>query len=318
MNIATWANGVNQFITDETNYTLGKNAVKTENQSNNPFSESVNTCMIAPKTFNVKMSFDFVKPIIGDKTELDLFTDWFSFTVMNGSVPFEFPKIGDNTKMAVYKITNSPSFSKSGLSQTVSMEWTEYLTEPILMKFNKSVPSMLTPVEDGKVLLSLTDIPTNVPSVSTYDFKISDDDGVTYEQLTINAIRPQAYSYKNYLCMFNKMQSTGTYTVKCSEKDIFVLDFDGIIKAADYIDIGTVIHYVSLVDCTAAIFAQNLYAEIMAETSITSLFNVSRNGSEIKFERKTSGAGTLPAITFSSSTATQKFDNYNVIARYSV
>ena len=133
-----WPTDVNRIIIDSSTFTLGENAVKSDELE----SGLKNTVMkggYAPDRYNVTMSFNWVDVIPGrGRTEFELFTEWYKYRHKFGSVPFEFPKLlySSNTGIKIYdtvdkreglveyyKITSSVPGKKSGDEIEINMTW---------------------------------------------------------------------------------------------------------------------------------------------------------------------------------------------------
>lgn len=229
MNVIGWASNVNQIISDETSYSMGTNALKTESVQGSAVEESVNTCIIAPKVYNVKMSFDYSVHDSNGKTELDRFQEWYEAGTRNGAIAFEFPKIGDKNRICIYRITSAPSFSKSGLSQTVTMTWKEVPTDIIQISFAPASPDSILHVTNGEFILELTDIPNSVPLTTTYTYKIqkkgSGGSWGTAVALPITRVLPDTYNAKDYTCNYTAISDAGIYKVICDGYPSVAMEF---------------------------------------------------------------------------------------------
>ena len=139
-----WPTNVNRIILDETTINVGKDATVSETiKSGRKRSElSGSYC---PDEFPVVMDFEAddnqeVCDVYGqyvmtlDRTEHQIFTDWFKYSSKYGTIPFEFPKIvytpgkGYSTLdgvMGRYRITSSLDMGKSGTCQRIKMTWEE-------------------------------------------------------------------------------------------------------------------------------------------------------------------------------------------------
>lgn len=133
-----WATNVNRIILDSTTISMGENATRSDEMESG-YKRTVQKNAFCPDKFSVKMSFDWVNKIEGtNKTEYQLFTDWYKYRHKYGAVPFEFPEIlysadtgiwindSDlNSSYAVeyYKITSAVESAKSGEHVEVTMTW---------------------------------------------------------------------------------------------------------------------------------------------------------------------------------------------------
>ncbi len=146
-NYIGWASHVNRVILSSTNITSGENATDTENLSSGGKRTVLKSGYI-PDKYNVQMEFEWEQPVkiynsqgqitqVLDKTEYQLFMDWYKYQHKFGSIPFEFPKIiyspqsgirvvdngYNNREVEYYRITSAVQGQKSGTKVAVNMTW---------------------------------------------------------------------------------------------------------------------------------------------------------------------------------------------------
>lgn len=136
-NYIGWPTNVNRVILDSTTIKLGDNALKVD-ELENGHKRSRQRSAISTEEYSVVMDFDWVNKVGStNKTELELFYDWFKYKHKCGSVPFEFPKIllspvtgirvydevSGNYAVEYYKITSAVEGKKSGQCVEVNMTW---------------------------------------------------------------------------------------------------------------------------------------------------------------------------------------------------
>lgn len=140
-----WPSHVNKIILSQSTMSFGDGALKTDELEGGGKRSHLKGAF-TPDKFNVVMEFegsDMVKYIQGNteitlnKTELQLFLEWYKYTHKYGEVPFEFPKIVyspqtgvkcvddtfGNTQVEYYKITSAVEGSKNGTQLQLKMTW---------------------------------------------------------------------------------------------------------------------------------------------------------------------------------------------------
>lgn len=141
-----WASHVNKVIFSDTTLTFGENATRTDELESGGKKTSLKGSYV-PDKFNVTMLFEADENvsytdvnenrITLDKTEFQLFIEWYKYRHKYGTVPFEFPKIVyspqtgikviddklGNTLVEYYKITSAVEGSKLGSLVQVKMTW---------------------------------------------------------------------------------------------------------------------------------------------------------------------------------------------------
>lgn len=141
-----WASHVNKVILKDTTLTFGTDALQTEeiNSGGKRVSLKGSYC---PDKFSVVMDFEADENlsylnadnevVTLDKTEFQLFLEWYKYKHKYGAVAFEFPKItyspqtgikviddnSNNTLVEYYRITSSLDCSKIGTRVQVRMTW---------------------------------------------------------------------------------------------------------------------------------------------------------------------------------------------------
>lgn len=136
-NYIGWPIGVNQIILDSSTIKLGDNALKVD-ELENGHKRTMMRGAVTPEEYSIVMDFNWVDTVEGtDKTELQLFYDWYKYRHKYGSVPFEFPKILYSPMTGIkvvdehnafsyveyYKITSAIEGRKSGHCVEVTMTW---------------------------------------------------------------------------------------------------------------------------------------------------------------------------------------------------
>ena len=137
-NYIGWAAGVNRIILDSVQFSVGENAVKTDDLESGG-KRTVRKGMYVPDKFTVSMDFNWLEKVGNTgKTEYQLFLDWYKYKHKFGAVPFEFPRIlySSNTGILIYdaenqnksyteyyKITSAVAGQKSGECVRVNMSW---------------------------------------------------------------------------------------------------------------------------------------------------------------------------------------------------
>lgn len=134
-----WPTDVNRTILDSTTFTFGENATKSD-ELENGLKRTVLKGGYNPDKYSVVMTFNWMKkiPHRNNKTEFQLFVDWYKYQHRYGSVPFEFPKLlyASNTGIQVYdkvderegvaeyyRIVSATQGKKSGEEVEVNMTW---------------------------------------------------------------------------------------------------------------------------------------------------------------------------------------------------
>lgn len=140
-----WASHVNRVILSQTTFTVGEGATKTDELEGGGKRTRLKGAFCADK-YSVVMEFNCDEKVTYaqggtvyqlNKTELQLFWEWYKYKHQYGTVPFEFPKIiyspqsgiksqddeYANTQVEFYKITSAVEGTKSGHYMQVKMTW---------------------------------------------------------------------------------------------------------------------------------------------------------------------------------------------------
>lgn len=193
-----WPTDVNRIILDSTSITFGESATKSD-ELESGIKRTILKGSFTPDKYNVTMSFDWLHKIPGrNKTEYELFTDWYKYKHKYGSVPFEFPKIllASNTGVAIYdtvdkregsveyyRINSAVQGKKSGEEVEVSMTWENVYT---------GVVSVDTPLPEA------VGIQANPNYVDIFFSAVSDTAPI-HEQFTVeidgSAVTPNGFCY---------------------------------------------------------------------------------------------------------------------------
>lgn len=136
-NYIGWQSYVNKIILSTSTINSGENATVTENLESGGKRTELKGGYISDK-YNVVMEFECDELIDSvNKSEYQLFMEWYKYKHKYGSVPFEFPKIlyspqsgitildnsYNNTAVEYYKITSAVQGQKSGSKIQVNMTW---------------------------------------------------------------------------------------------------------------------------------------------------------------------------------------------------
>lgn len=141
-----WASNVNKIILSQSTFNMGEGATKTEELGGGS-KKSILSGSFCPDKFSITMEFQadekvkYKKPdgttVQLNKTEFQLFQEWYKYKHKYGTVPFEFPKIYyspqsgikhqddeyGNTQVEYYKITSAIEGSKVASWVQVKMTW---------------------------------------------------------------------------------------------------------------------------------------------------------------------------------------------------
>lgn len=141
-----WASHVNKIILKDTTLTFGNDALQTDEIDSGGKRASLKGSY-CPDKFSVVMTFEADenlsyttsdnKTVTLDKTEFQLFLEWYKYKHKYGAIPFEFPKItyspqtgikviddsSNNKIVEYYRITSSLECSKVGTMVQVRMTW---------------------------------------------------------------------------------------------------------------------------------------------------------------------------------------------------
>ena len=228
-----WPSNVNRVILDETTISVGKDATVSETlKCGRKRSELAGS--FCPDVFSVVMDFEAddnqkVYDIDGqyvttlDRTEHQLFTDWFKYKAKYGTVPFEFPKIvytpgkGYSTEqgvMGMYRITSSLEMGKSGTCQRLRMTWEEVFSGDVTVEAEGDLANGVSQITEEYLDVVFSTIGDTSP-VKT-DFSLTDTVSGTDTSLTIKAYCfDGAYTARLY---YNKL-SAGEHTVTVTYKN---------------------------------------------------------------------------------------------------
>lgn len=141
-----WASHVNKIILSDSTLTFGENATRSDELEAGGKKTSLKGSFV-PDKFAVVMYFEADENVSYtdsdgnvvalNKTEFQLFVEWYKYRHKYGTVPFEFPKIVyspqtgikvlddnfNNTLVEYYKITSAVEGSKVGTTIQVHMTW---------------------------------------------------------------------------------------------------------------------------------------------------------------------------------------------------
>lgn len=140
-----WASHVNRVILSQTTFTIGDGATKTDELEGGGKKTRLKGAFCADK-YSVVMEFNCDEKVSYtqdgtvyqlNKTELQLFWEWYKYKHQYGTIPFEFPKIiyspqsgiksqdddYANTQVEYYKITSAVEGTKTGHYMQVKMTW---------------------------------------------------------------------------------------------------------------------------------------------------------------------------------------------------
>lgn len=187
-----WATGVNRTIYDDTSFTFGDNALKSD-ELENGLKRSRKRSAFNPDKYPVKMVFDWVNEVVlhtydingnydpaldihTGKTEFQLFTEWYKYQHKYGSVPFEFPRIlysqntgitvvdehANNYSVEYYKITSAVNGQKSGEGIEVNMTWESVYGG--IVEITADTPAIVGIVANRKYMdVMFSNVSTNAP-----------------------------------------------------------------------------------------------------------------------------------------------------------
>ena len=221
-----WPIGVNRTVLDATTISVGDDAQK-KDELEDGHKISIQKSAYIPERFNVKMSFDWETPVEGtNKTEYQLFTEWYKYKHKYGTVPFEFPNIlyssetgipyidplsGETQYTQFYKITTALEGSKSGGHVAVNMTWEAVYSGVVSIETPEpSVDSL----DAHKTYLDViySDIGSTAP-VST-DFTLYKKVNSTYQEVTITGF---AFDGISTVRLYHESINSGTFTVAISD-----------------------------------------------------------------------------------------------------
>lgn len=182
-----WPSHVNRIILADTTMSIGKDAVVSESlKSGKKRSELAGS--FCPDVFSVVMDFeadDYLEIpdynneglITLDRTEHQIFTDWYKYRIKYGTVPFEFPKIvytpgkGYSTLdgvMGLYKITSAFESSKSGSCQRVKMTWEEAFSGDVTVEAESAAINGITAITKDYIDVTFSAVAEDAPVSSLF------------------------------------------------------------------------------------------------------------------------------------------------------
>lgn len=182
-----WPTNVNRIILDETTISVGKDATVSETlKSGRKRSELAGA--YCPDVYPVVMDFEAddnqkVYDINGqyittlDRTEHQLFTDWYKYSSKYGTIPFEFPKIvytpgkgysTDDGVMGLYKITSSAEMGKSGTCQRVKMTWEEVFSGDVTVEAESAAINGITAITKDYIDVTFSAVAEDAPVSSLF------------------------------------------------------------------------------------------------------------------------------------------------------
>lgn len=180
MSVISWRTDVNTKILDSTSITIGENAW-VEDSSSNGYKMRRAKSLVNSNKFQVTMDFNWLDKDKNGDSEFDRFCNWYKFRHEYGSNPFYFESIerfningpvlasDGNPLMCQYVITSAPSFQKSGFCMRCTMTWEEVYSGIIQVNTPTfAVDALLA--ERGKLYLTFTAIPEEIPNIETFDF----------------------------------------------------------------------------------------------------------------------------------------------------
>lgn len=238
-----WASHVNRVILSQTTFTIGDGATKTDELEGGGKKTRLKGAFCADK-YSVVMEFNCDEKVSYtqdgtvyqlNKTELQLFWEWYKYKHQYGTIPFEFPKIiyspqsgiksqdddYANTQVEYYKITSAVEGTKTGHYMQVKMTWESVYGGVI------SIPKQTPNVVGGVAYKNHIDIyfsvigkaePTS-SNFSLYKSTTKDQVGVLENKVTITGFYFDGVSVAR---LYYSDLSVGTYYFVFS-----ILDYDG-------------------------------------------------------------------------------------------
>lgn len=192
-----WASHVNKVILSDTTLTFGENATRTDELESGGKKTSLKGSFV-PDKFNVVMYFEadenasYTEPngniVTLDKTEFQLFIEWYKYRHKYGTVPFEFPKIvyspqtgikviDDNLKntfVEYYKITSAVEGSKVGSLIQVKMTWESVYGGVITISSDKPAIKGISKLTSNYIDITFSQIADTEPTKDYFALYIDD------------------------------------------------------------------------------------------------------------------------------------------------
>ena len=217
-----WPTNVNRIILSETTISVGKDAIVNETlKSGRKRSELAGS--FCPDVFSVTMDFEADTPKADlDKTEYQLFTEWYKYRCKYGSVPFEFPEIVYSPQSGfypeplgrtnIYKITSAVECGKSGTCQRIRMTWESVYSGGIQVITEGATvgENCITGLTKDYLEITFTSMGTNAPTLQNFTVYKTPDGG-TQSAVTVKSLAyDNAYTVRLY---FQTPLTAGSYTV---------------------------------------------------------------------------------------------------------
>ena len=223
-----WPTHVNRVILSETKINIGTNARNEETlKSGGKRSELAGA--FCPDIYTVTMDFEAdskVKiknpsgQVIGqlNKTEYQLFVEWFKYKHRFGLIPFEFPKIiyspqsgiyslDQGSEVEYYKITSVVECVKSGSCMRITMTWQSVYGGQVMILEDSASINGITKVTNQYIDITFSSISDTAPTQLLFTLYIDDE-----EQEISGFFYDDAYTVRLY---FEELQS-GTHTFSFS------------------------------------------------------------------------------------------------------
>lgn len=233
-----WASHVNKVILSDTSLTFGENATDTDELSSGGKKTRLKSSYV-PDKFSVVMAFEADdnvsytdsdgNTVTLDKTEFQLFVEWYKYKHKYGTVPFEFPKIvyspqtgikiyDDNSNSSLveyYKITSAVEGSKSGTMIQVTMTWESVYGG--IVNIASSTPSVkgIEKATTEYIDIVFSEISDTEPTKDLFTLYINDT-----ENDIVGFYFDGAYTARVY---FEEIADSGTYTISFA-----ISDYDGL------------------------------------------------------------------------------------------
>lgn len=239
-----WPTNVNRIILSETTISVGKDALVNETlKSGRKRSELAGS--FCPDVFSVTMDFEADTPKANlNKTEYQLFTEWYKYRCKYGSVPFEFPEIVYSPQSGfypeplgrtnIYKITSAVECGKSGTCQRIRMTWESVYSGGIQVVTEGATvgENCITGLTKDYLEITFTSMGTNAPTLQDITVYKTPDGG-TQSAVTVKSLAyDNAYTVRLY---FQTPLTTGSYTVT------FATNYTNpVVVAGDYSELITV------------------------------------------------------------------------------
>ena len=169
------------------------------------------------------MDFEADTPGVGlDKTEYQLFIEWYKYRCKYGSVPFEFPEIVYSPQSGfypeplgrtnIYKITSAVECGKSGTCQRIRMTWESVYSGGIQVVTEGATvdENCITGLTKDYLEITFSSMGTNAPAlqdITVYKTPV----GGTQSAVTVKSLAyDNAYTVRLY---FQTSLAAGSYTI---------------------------------------------------------------------------------------------------------